>query len=51
MGNRGAVGAGMEQAPTPLQEGIDGIVVQIDKATREETSGTFVAFDGKIVPW
>jgi norsolorinic acid ketoreductase len=51
MGNSAAVGAGMEEAPTPLEEGVEGIVKQLDKATREETSRKFVSFNGDIIPW
>ena len=51
MGNTAAVGVNMEEAPTPLEEGVEGIIRQLDKATRQETSGKFVAFDGEINPW
>ena len=51
MGNTAAVGVGMEEAPTPLEEGADSIIKQFDKATREKSSGKFAAFDGDIIPW
>ena len=51
MGKSGAASVGMEEAPVPLEVGITGIIKQIDTATREETSGNFVDYNGDIVPW
>ncbi|KAG4440081.1 hypothetical protein IFR05_004424 [Cadophora sp. M221] len=42
LGNHAAAGAGMEQAPVSLEDGIKGVVDQIDKATRESSSGKFL---------
>lgn len=41
----------MEAAPISVEEGVKGIIKQVDEATREETSGTFVTFDGKPLGW
>jgi norsolorinic acid ketoreductase len=43
LGNHAAAGAGMEQAPVPVEDGIRGVVDRIDKATREMTSGRFMS--------
>jgi norsolorinic acid ketoreductase len=51
MGNSGAVANGLTEAPTTIQESVDGIVDKIDNATREETSGKFISFDGLKYPW
>ncbi|CZT05530.1 related to ketoreductase [Rhynchosporium agropyri] len=53
LGNHAAVGAGMEQAPAPVEDGIKALVDQIDRATRELTSGRFMsAQDGDTaLPW
>jgi norsolorinic acid ketoreductase len=41
----------MSAAPVPIQEGVNGMIEQIDKATREHTSGKFMAYNGEQVPW
>lgn len=51
MGNNAATGVGMEEAPVSLQDGVNGIIDKLDKSTREETSGTFISFDGEHVAW
>ncbi len=51
MGNEGARHNGVKEAPTTIQESVDGVVDKIDNATREETSGKFISFDGKKYPW
>ena len=51
MGSAGAHANGLSEAPTTIQESVDGIVDKIDNATRAETSGTFVSFDGVKHPW
>ena len=43
LGNHAATGAGMEQAPVSVEDGIRGVVDQIDRATRELTSGKFMS--------
>jgi norsolorinic acid ketoreductase len=45
MGNSGAVANGLTEAPTTIQESVDGIIDKIDNATREETSGKFISLD------
>jgi len=51
MGNAGAVAAGMAEAPVTLKQSVDGILVKIDTATREHTSGTFESFDDTRYSW
>lgn len=51
MGNDAATGVGMEQAPLSVEDGVNRIVAQLDKSTREKSSGTFISFDGEAVPW
>ncbi|KAL2074287.1 hypothetical protein VTL71DRAFT_8065 [Oculimacula yallundae] len=53
LGNHAATGAGMEQAPVSVEDGIKGVIDQIDRATRESTSGRFMsAQDGNTaLPW
>ncbi|KAI4717642.1 putative NADP(+)-dependent dehydrogenase [Aureobasidium sp. EXF-10727] len=34
-----------------LETSINGMVKVLDNATKEETSGKFLAFDGSVVPW
>ncbi|KIW24370.1 uncharacterized protein PV07_10088 [Cladophialophora immunda] len=51
LGNHAARGAGMAAAPVPIQDGVNGMIEQIDKATREEFSGKFLSFNGEEIPW
>ncbi|KUJ18560.1 NAD(P)-binding protein [Mollisia scopiformis] len=51
MGVGSAKPVGLESALTDVEEGVKGLVGQIDKATREETSGEFVMYDGSVTPW
>lgn len=51
LGNHAAQSAGMSAAPVPIQEGVSGVVSQIDQATRETTSGKFMTFGGEQLPW
>jgi len=51
MGNAGAVANGLNEAPTTIKDCVDGMVDKIDNATREETSGRFISFDGEKYPW
>jgi norsolorinic acid ketoreductase len=41
----------MSAAPVPIQDGVNGVIEQIDKATREKTSGKFMTFSGEQMPW
>merc|ERR1711964_501797 len=43
LGNHAATGAGMEQAPISVVDGISGVVDKIDHATRASTSGKFLS--------
>ncbi|KAH7418082.1 hypothetical protein BKA64DRAFT_635229 [Cadophora sp. MPI-SDFR-AT-0126] len=43
LGNHAATGAGMEQAPVSVEDGIRGVVDKIDNATREFSSGKFLS--------
>ncbi|PVH76593.1 NAD(P)-binding protein, partial [Cadophora sp. DSE1049] len=51
MGNAGAEAAGVHQADITLEDSINGLVSVIDKATREETSGNLMNYDGSVLPW
>ncbi|KAK0108493.1 hypothetical protein ONS95_003297 [Cadophora gregata] len=51
MGNSGAEAAGIEKAEITLEESINGLVSVIDKATKEETSGKLMNYDGNVLPW
>ncbi|KAK5087541.1 hypothetical protein LTR70_006966 [Exophiala xenobiotica] len=51
LGNHAARGAGMATAPVAIQDGVAGLIEQIDKATRQETSGKFMAYNGEQIPW
>jgi len=51
MGNAGAEAHGMTEAPVEVEDGVKGIVSQIDKATRENSSGKFITFDGAEPSW
>lgn len=51
MGNDAATGLGMKEAPLTVEDGVNGIIDKLDKATREKGSGTFISFDGEYIPW
>ncbi|MCJ1377335.1 hypothetical protein MMC17_000430 [Xylographa soralifera] len=51
MGNAGALANGLTEAPVALEDCIEGMVTQIDGASREKSSGKFVAYDGSPLPW
>jgi norsolorinic acid ketoreductase len=51
MGNAGAASAGMDAAPVALEEGVKGIINEIDTATKETTSGKFASYDGRTLTW
>ncbi|KAK4868275.1 hypothetical protein LT330_006997 [Penicillium expansum] len=51
-GNRGARAMGLPQAPNSLRQSVDAILLLIDTATRESTSGKFInVIDGTEIPW
>ena len=41
----------MKNAPVPVEDGVNGVFEQIDKATREKTSGRFMNYNGEELPW
>lgn len=41
----------VEQPPVEVGDSVDGVLRQIDSATKEETSGRFLAWDGEELPW
>lgn len=51
MGNEGAKFFGLEQAPHTIEESNAGLLDKIDNATREESSGKFISFDGSPLTW
>jgi len=51
MGNKGAEANGMERAPVTVDDSVKGMLVKIDNATREKTSGTFQSFDKTEFNW
>jgi len=51
LGNDAAKSAGMNAAPVPIAEGVNGVISQIDGATRENTSGKFMSYNGEQLPW
>ncbi|TGO46025.1 hypothetical protein BCON_0349g00020 [Botryotinia convoluta] len=42
---------GVPAPPMMVGQSAEGVLAQIDAATQETTSGTFVGFDGAEVPW
>ncbi|RDW80591.1 hypothetical protein BP5796_05289 [Coleophoma crateriformis] len=42
---------GVAEPPMSIEASVDGVLKQVDAATRETTSGKFVSYDGKIFPW
>lgn len=51
MGNAGAVANGLQEAPTSLEDSIKGLVEKVTHATRENSGGKFLAFDGEAWAW
>jgi norsolorinic acid ketoreductase len=41
----------MDTAPVAVEDGVKGIVNVIDNATREKTSGKFMSYEAKELPW
>ncbi|RDL42234.1 putative cytochrome 52A4 [Venustampulla echinocandica] len=50
-GNAAARFFGLPEANVTLDESVDGLVGILDKASREETSGKFLSYDGTAIPW
>lgn len=52
MGQYAADNSGLvKEPPMEVEECVDGLLREVDRATKEETSGRFIAWDGKEVPW
>lgn len=51
MGNAAAGAVGMNVAPLTQEQSVAGLVMEIDGATREKSSGTFASYDGAIHAW
>jgi norsolorinic acid ketoreductase len=51
MGKRSANAVGMDDAPTPLADGVNGMIEKLDRATKEKTSGTFVVWNDEVIGW
>ncbi|ETI23156.1 hypothetical protein G647_04953 [Cladophialophora carrionii CBS 160.54] len=51
LGNHAARGVGMAAAPVSVQDGVNGMIERIDRATREGSSGKFLSFNGEEIPW
>lgn len=42
---------GVKEPPMSLEESVNGVLEQVDSATKETTSGTFVSYDGAPIAW
>ncbi|RDW69469.1 NAD(P)-binding protein-15 [Coleophoma cylindrospora] len=42
---------GVTEPPMTIEASVDGVLKQVDAATRETASGKFVSYDGTIIPW
>ncbi|KAJ3024327.1 hypothetical protein HKX48_000002 [Thoreauomyces humboldtii] len=51
MGNTGAQGFGLKEAPQTIDESITGMLEVFDGATQETVGGAFIDYLGKPVPW
>ena len=51
MGNSGAKRVGMEKAWYTVDESINHLVKEIERASRKTTSGKFIAYGGEEFPW
>jgi norsolorinic acid ketoreductase len=51
MGNNGAQSLGLEKAEIGVDESVSGMIKVIDAASREDTSGKFMCYDGTSKPW
>ncbi|RSL85275.1 hypothetical protein CDV31_016585 [Fusarium ambrosium] len=51
LGNAIAETLGMREAPTTQEQSAAGIFDQVEKSTKAETSGRFITFEGKDIPW
>ncbi|KAF7869912.1 hypothetical protein EAF04_004696 [Stromatinia cepivora] len=51
MGQAFADSVGVKEPPLSVEESVDGVLKQIDTATRETKSGSFVSWNGDVIPW
>lgn len=51
MGNTGAQALGLEKAEIEIHVSVGGMIKVIDAATRENTSGKFMNYDGTSKPF
>ncbi|KAJ8060269.1 hypothetical protein OCU04_010610 [Sclerotinia nivalis] len=51
MGQAFADSVGVNEPPLSLEESVNGVLRQIDTATRETTSGSYVSWNGDVIPW
>lgn len=51
LGNAIATAVGMSEAELTIDQSVEGVVKQIDIATRTATSGKFINYNGETVPW
>ncbi|KAJ3541907.1 hypothetical protein NM208_g4373 [Fusarium decemcellulare] len=51
LGNAIAETLGLKEAPTTQEQSAAGIFDQVEKSTKEETSGRFITYEGKDIPW
>ncbi len=42
---------GVPEPPMTLEQSVNGVLEQIDRASKTTTSGSFVSHDGSIIPW
>ncbi|TVY46924.1 Norsolorinic acid ketoreductase [Lachnellula occidentalis] len=42
---------GVKEPPMDLEDSVKGVLQQIDAASKTTTSGTFVSYDGTVIPW
>ncbi|KAH7144180.1 hypothetical protein B0J13DRAFT_40732 [Dactylonectria estremocensis] len=51
LGNHAAQSSGLSEAPVAVEDGVNGILNVVDKATREKTSGRFWSWDEQELQW
>jgi norsolorinic acid ketoreductase len=42
---------GVPEPPMTLEESVKGVLAQVDGALKTTTSGSFVSYDGTVIPW